>query len=296
MAPSRAMSQAGPRGPGSPQKPAAPAPAKPATPPAPPVAPKGVVPSKVAAPAAPARAGKTTMLGLQAPKVPAPVVPSAPSAPAHASMQGTDDPWDGEQTRVDDRGALARFADLAAAEVAPRPPAPAPSPAAPVVAATPHGGPRPLPAAGPAALPAAEPAALTAADVRLIVRTIVEEALLPLQRAIVDSQHRIAELDRRSVAATQKLLVEATPGPSAVAHASHAVAAPVRTVAFPIAMVPQAPLLDLKAIERDIPIDFDNPFDGRRRRRRMGALLIVALLAIFGGLFALLAESYTPHR
>ena len=38
--------------------------------------------------------------------------------------------------------------------------------------------------------------------------------------------------------------------------------------------VPPAPLLDVKAIERDVPLDFDmRGFDGRRRRRRMVVLL-----------------------
>ena len=61
--------------------------------------------------------------------------------------------------------------------------------------------------------------------------------------------------------------------------------------------VPPAPLLDVKAIERDVPLDFDmRGFDGRRRRRRMVVLLRIALLLLFGGLFALLADSYTPHH
>ena len=59
--------------------------------------------------------------------------------------------------------------------------------------------------------------------------------------------------------------------------------------------MPPAPLLDVKAIERDVQLDFKNPFDGARRRRRMAVFLVIALLAIFGGLFALLAESYAPH-
>ena len=60
--------------------------------------------------------------------------------------------------------------------------------------------------------------------------------------------------------------------------------------------MPPAPLLDVAAIERDIPLDFNNPFNGARRRRRMALFVFVALLAIFGGLFALLADSYTPHH
>jgi hypothetical protein len=59
--------------------------------------------------------------------------------------------------------------------------------------------------------------------------------------------------------------------------------------------MPPAPLLDVAAIERDVPLDVNNPFNGARRRRRMAVFVAVVLLAIFGGLFALVAESYTPH-
>ena len=123
----------------------------------------------------------------------------------------------------------------------------------------------------------------------------MEEALLPLQRAIVESQQRIAELERRPASATSTVHVEATGSHAAVPYAS-AMAAPARVTTAPLVMTPQAPLLDVRAIDRDIRIDFDNPFDGRRRRRRMGALMVVVLLALFGGLFALLAQSYTPHH
>jgi hypothetical protein len=259
-------------------------PAKPATPPAPGVAPKGVVVPKAEASAAPTRVGKTTMLGVQAPKVgvPAarssPIAPSAPVAPS-SSAHAVDDTWSDEPTRVEGHDVPV--------------PSPAPSAAAAVA-----------PAASPARAAAAPAlsapwATLTAADVRLIVSTVVEEAILPLQRALFESQQRIAELERRPVPTTPTVLPEATRGPAAAAQVPYgsAVASPVRTVvAASPAAAPYAPLLDVKAIERDVPNDFDNPFDGRRRRRRLGAFLVVALLAVFGGLFALLAQSYTPHH
>jgi len=242
------------------------------------------------------RAGKTTMLGVQAPKVAAPSAPSVPSS----SAQGADDSWDGEQTRVEDRAALTKPADPRRATLvsSPGPPAvaaetPVAPPALPIAA--PPASPVPVPA--PAA--SAPSAGLTAADVRLIVGAIVEDALFPLQRAIAESHLRIAELERRPLSATAKILPETTLGAAGAMPAPYAsaIAAPARAVGVvPAAIAPRAPLLDVKGIERDVPIDFDNPFDGRRRRRRLGALLVVALLVIFGGLFALLAESYTPHH
>jgi hypothetical protein len=156
-------------------------------------------------------------------------------------------------------------------------------------------------------VPPAQPA-LTAADVRLIVRTIVDDALLPLQRALVESQQRITELERRP-AASANVIVAATPAPPVVAAApriaapsyTSAMAVPVHSIAprphpSMIGTMPPAPLLDVDAIERDVPLDFNNPFDGRRRRKRMAVFLFFALLAIFGGLAYLVADSYTPHH
>jgi hypothetical protein len=178
---------------------------------------------------------------------------------------------------------------------APSPPAP------PVTSPAAHHAPLSVPASSPGA-PA--PAGLTASEVNLIVRTIVEDAMAPLQRALAEAQHRITELERRPAPAppapapvAPTVLLAATPAPAAVAPSPYAsaIAAPIRaSVARPLP-APAAPLLDVQAIERDVPMDFDNPFDGRRRRRRMAIVLVLALLAIFGGLFALLADSYAPH-
>src|SRR5580704_12760101 len=104
------MSQAGARGPASPPKPPPPVPAKAGSPPAPPVATKGAAPPKAPAPApgasmvtkwhvpetpapaAPARAGKSTMLGVQAPKPG--TTGTAPTA---------EDSWDVAPTRIEER-------------------------------------------------------------------------------------------------------------------------------------------------------------------------------------------------
>jgi len=179
-------------------------------------------------PDAPARAGKSTMLGVQAPKA-APV--------AHSTA---DDSWDVAPTHVEERAhQTAPAATPTPLAVTPVAPAPAPM------------------------TPAPAPAGLNAADVRLIVRTIVEDALLPLQRALVEAQQRIADLERRPAPTAPTVILSAAPAPAAVAPSAYTSA---------------------------------TPFDGARRRRRMAWFVVLALLAIFGGLFALLADSYTPHH
>jgi hypothetical protein len=204
-----------------------------------------------------------------------------------------DDSWDVAPTRIEER-------PQPAAPPAPTPPAAAVTPVAPAAAAPVApvipvvASPAPPLVAPPA--PAA-PSGLTASDVRLIVRTIVEDALLPLQRALVESQQRIADLERRPASASPTVVLSATPSPAAAPSAyTSAMAAPVRVTGPAQYSMPPAPLLDVAAIERDIPLDFNNPFNGARRRRRMAVFVFVALLAIFGGLFALVADSYTPHH
>ena len=57
---------------------------------------------------------------------------------------------------------------------------------------------------------------------------------------------------------------------------------------------PRAPLLDVAAIDQDVAIDVDmRAFDGTRRRRRSVLLFAVFIIIVFGGLFAMLALSYS---
>jgi hypothetical protein len=155
---------------------------------------------------------------------------------------------------------------------------------------------------------------LTAADVRLIVRSLLEDAIGPVQLALKDAQARLGALERLAVAAQSRapappavathvatVVLAQTPAPphaAATPYAS-AIAAPVRHAPnHPVAMstMPPAPLLDVAAINRDIPLDFDmRGMSGPRRRRRNIVLFMVALIVVFGGLFALLADSYRPH-
>jgi hypothetical protein len=349
------MSQA--RGPGSPPKPPPPPiPSKPGTPPAPAVGSKGVAVPRVSPAVSPARAGKTTMLGVQAPRAAMPSTaggayedrdseptrveerPTAPTPkvaerPRAASSPDVAPPTPPVSTpRMDEKPAAVRHGPpplpsdptppppVASSPVVAPPPA---APSAPAVVAPPVAVAAPIAVAPPAAVappiavapPVAVPSsaaqvapvggsALTAADVRLIVRTLMEEALLPLQRAIVESQQRIAEIERRPASAVPTVVVASAAQPQQPqqtqplhqAPYASAIAAPVRSVVASYAdIAPPAPLLDVRAIERDVPLDFDNPFDGRRKRKVV-VLMVVALLAVFGGLFALLAQSYASHH
>ncbi len=200
----------------------------------------------------------------------------------------------------------------------------------PTPVAAPVASPAPAPVVTPAAAPvaAAPPVAapgVSASDVRVIVRTLLDEALAPLQRslqealtrigtlerALQEAQVRLGALERRpaAVPAATVVMTAATPAPGPVqaqaAPYASAIAAPATAAAvqqptrsvLPMGVsVPPAPLLDVEAIERDIPIDLDMlPFDGRRRRRRNIILFTFLLLAAFGTLAWLLASSYMPH-
>ncbi|MGH7296374.1 MAG: hypothetical protein ACRELB_15650, partial [Polyangiaceae bacterium] len=140
--------------------------------------------------------------------------------------------------------------------------------------------------------------------VRLVVRTLLEDALGPVQLALREAQGRIAGLERLAAtaqarpqaAATVVLAQTPTPAPVAATPYTSAIAAPARSLAPHPSEMPPAPLLDVAAIERDIPLDLDmRGMSGQRRRRRNIVLFVLGLLIVFGGLFALLADSYRPH-
>ena len=284
---------------------------------------------------APPRVGKTTMLGgVQAPKAPAaddswdvaptrieerpPGAPKAP--PAQAAVTQAVTPQAPAASPAPPPAA-------AAPPPLPPPPPPPPPPAAAAPAPTPmmpavtHVMTAPAPAPAPAYAPTPTPAAarppaaapsppgLTAADVRLVVRTLIEDSLGPVQYVLADLQRRMSDLERlaasaqaRPAAAPNVVLSPAPPGVAA-SHSAYASA-----IAAPASLAPNlppriaasiapAPPVDLAAIERDVPYSLDmRGFDGRARRRRNTILFAVALLVVFGGLFALLADSYTPHH
>lgn len=245
------MSQAGAKGPASPQKPP---PAKGATPAAPPVAPRGVAAPKVAPQPGPGRVAKSTMHG-----VPAPKSPSDGNLPPHVLAPG-------EATSPG-------IAPVAAPAAIPDAPPTGPLPAMPASAES-------QPSVVTAAQSGAAP--LTAADVRLIVRTLLDDALEPLRQGLADAQRRAAELERR--------LASPAPVARAMAPAPPPTHAPAAVASYAAPAPPRDPIV----VERDIAVDVDvRAFDGGRRRRRMIALFVVGLLVVFGGLFVLLAESYT---
>ena len=157
--------------------------------------------------------------------------------------------------------------------------------------------------------PASAPAlaSLTAEDLRTIVREMIDHAVLPLQ-------HRIAELERRLRAPSMPAIVHqaAAVTPVAAAYAltpvmPHAAvpAAPITYASAMAAPAPAAPALrpalivstvpqvDIAALARDMPMDFDVPFDGRKRKRRMVMLFVLFLLAVGGGLAFMLVDSYS---
>jgi hypothetical protein len=134
----------------------------------------------------------------------------------------------------------------------------------------------------------------------------VGEALAPVQQAFRDIQRRLDDLERRPLVVG--------PAPVAPAPPVGAMRAPQATLAggvtamgsdlpgsiapIPVtlaSLAPRPPVLDVAAIERDASVNIDGAIDGRRRKLRLVLTFVLLLLVIFGGLFAALAYSYTPH-
>jgi hypothetical protein len=137
------------------------------------------------------------------------------------------------------------------------------------------------------------------------VRHAVDEALQPVQQGFRELLRRIEELERRP--ATTTTIVAAAPSPVAVSTApavseAHRMAQPsysaaiAASIPITVSLAPRAPVLDVAAIERDASIDVDGALDGRRRKRRLALTFVLLLLVVFGGLFAALARSYSPHQ
>jgi hypothetical protein len=134
-----------------------------------------------------------------------------------------------------------------------------------------------------------------------LARALVEEAMEPLRHSLHEANVRMADLERRLAAA----LAAPPPQPTPVAYAAispaaasapNAHAASVAPVQY--RSVPPVGVLVREALASDVAL---NPsefaaFDGGRRRRRQIFLFVFFLVVVFGGLFAMLAESYTPHR
>ncbi len=114
------------------------------------------------------------------------------------------------------------------------------------------------------------------------------------QRHVHALERRIDDLERRPVPVGAAV----APAPPIVAamaaHAARAPAAYAPVSAIPVSYGP-APVLDVRAIELDKSISVDSALDGSRRKRNLVIVITILILAVFGGLFAMLAQSYSPH-
>jgi hypothetical protein len=135
------------------------------------------------------------------------------------------------------------------------------------------------------------------------VRAAVAEAVAPLNQTIRELQRRIEELERRPVQQSAAAFNVLPSGAAASAvepyrqpQASYpgAIAVPVAAPSAP-AVIARAPEIDLAAIARSGSVDMEGALDGRRRRRNLAIKFVVFLVVVFGGLFAALANSYSPH-
>jgi hypothetical protein len=136
-------------------------------------------------------------------------------------------------------------------------------------------------------------------NVDALARALVEEAMEPVRRSLREAEVRMADLERRlaaALAAPAQPAVALLPEGGAVAYVPAARAPAVAPAQ--LRSVPPAPLLIREALAQDVPLNAADirPFDGSRRRRRMIVLFVLFLLIVFGGLFAMLAESYMPQR
>ncbi len=220
--------------------------------------------------------------------VAAAVAPVAPvAAPVAASSPPpSDEGWDEEPTRVEDDELPTGMLQAAKA-------LPAVSQATPAVSQ-------------------ATPA--SSQDARPIVKAAVDEAVTPLLRMVLDLQRRIEQLEQRPAAsaaaappaaalpkqvdpwASAMARPVSAPPPAMPAPAPAPPPAPARAAVarspWALPEGPTGPTLDVAQINRDVPLDFDMPFDGARRRKRMAIGCVMVFVLSLGGLLAILVSSY----
>jgi hypothetical protein len=143
------------------------------------------------------------------------------------------------------------------------------------------------------------PPAQSREEVQQIVRAAVAEGVLAAmgeaQRLVRMLERRVEELEKRPVAVA--------PAPPVAAQAAPSYAQPVaRAAAFaPVSAIPvmhaepRGETLDIARIEREVRVEVDSALDGGKRKRRLVAVVVLFILLVFGGLFAMLAQSYAPH-
>ena len=180
---------------------------------------------------------------------------------------------------------------------------------------------------GPSAVPEARASAsgsFSREEIRAIVRGAVDDAVMPLQHMLRDVEQRLNELEQRpraasapafegTIASTPAALAAqlhagppplpphgASPSPPAAAPSvpgpyASAIAPPAQSrMPVPAALAPRMSVAD---IEKNVKLtDADLALiDGRGRKRRNVILLVLFILVVFGGMFAMLAQSYM-HR
>ncbi len=179
-----------------------------------------------------------------------------------------DDQWEGVLTRVESAKGRSSPGALA---VPTAPSGLAVGLVVPAVGAAPS-------AAAPLAVPAATERAAPG-EVAALVRAAVDEALAPFHSRLLEWERRLAGLESR-------LATDSRAGHAALP--MHGGARPEN--AFPRTGAP----IDLPVYAHgNLTGAADlGAFDGRRRRRRLVVGLALALVALFGGLFLLLAASY----
>jgi len=113
------------------------------------------------------------------------------------------------------------------------------------------------------------------------VRAAVEQAVAPLERTIRELQRRLEEVEQRPAPAPVIMPAPALPAPRPV----QPTFANVNVAARPI---------DVAAIERSVSLAPEmREFDGRRRRTRLVVAVVLGCLLVFASLFAAMAQSYT---
>jgi hypothetical protein len=259
------MSQAGAKGPASPVKPPPIPPGGGASPPAPGVTPKA--PAAAAAGAAPKAA---TVVAGAAPKAAASLAPKAPKGPPPLPPESGPD-----------------VGARAAAE--PMRPRLETAPGIGTGADTPR---------TPDAVPREEIQTLIRAAVAEGAAGMLAEATRlfhSLERRIVELERRTVELEHRPAAVLPAPPPMGQPAPVRADVMGAVPAAAYAPVPVSRAPMPLAPTLDVAQIERDVHVEIDSALDGGRRKRRLLILVVVVFLLVFGGLFGLLAQSYSHH-
>jgi hypothetical protein len=130
-------------------------------------------------------------------------------------------------------------------------------------------------------------------EARALLQQALEEALAPLHFAVRDLERRLAAIEAPPPP-SYEAPPPAVPRPQPLpALPPPAVAAVVQRppTADPFASVVVAPEVAIPAAPRAPSLDWDVPFDGARRRRRIALLFAVFVVLIFGALFGALISS-----